>query len=335
MRIEPYIESRQGGLGRTGPNVDALAVGVSWSTWHAVRSLGVMTATAFAAGGWWELMMLYSYGRDFGTAWLFAMPDSTGGTIFTDGPLHLTPNLPGRSSASCWRPAGARRVDGARPVDHRATNVCAAEALLAEQRRIARRRCGFIGVWMVASCVIFAASMSQRRQRVDRCISLWRLFFSAACVCTAAVALDEVTRRKVSLLEFVCLTFATLGCGYAFLHTANLVPNASMRGVFIALAAALLLARAAQEFCRRSEVARMAVDQPACWRRSSWAMSVMGISALEAADPDYQSLDGLRPQPAARPGRCRGLPVDQRRAAPRAVTVRAEVGLAQGPDRSR
>ena len=36
-----------------------------WSGWPAFRSLGVFVATAFAAGGWWELMMLYSYGGEF------------------------------------------------------------------------------------------------------------------------------------------------------------------------------------------------------------------------------------------------------------------------------
>ncbi len=36
--------------------------------WPAFRSLGVLVATAFAAGGWWELMMLYSYGGEFLTA---------------------------------------------------------------------------------------------------------------------------------------------------------------------------------------------------------------------------------------------------------------------------
>src|SRR5689334_12961975 len=33
--------------------------------WPALRSWAVLMATAFAAGGWWELMMVYSYGGDF------------------------------------------------------------------------------------------------------------------------------------------------------------------------------------------------------------------------------------------------------------------------------
>ena len=47
-----------------------------WSGWPAFRSLGVLVATAFAAGGWWELMMLYSYGGEFLTGWLWGMPAS-------------------------------------------------------------------------------------------------------------------------------------------------------------------------------------------------------------------------------------------------------------------
>ena len=43
----------------------AVRRGHVWSGWPAFRSLGVLVATAFAAGGWWELMMLYSYGGQF------------------------------------------------------------------------------------------------------------------------------------------------------------------------------------------------------------------------------------------------------------------------------
>ncbi|HET6323317.1 MAG TPA: hypothetical protein VFG04_01360, partial [Planctomycetaceae bacterium] len=89
LRIEPYVGSRQGGLGRSGATTVSPRGRRLWSTWHAVRSLGVMTATAFAAGGWWELMMLYSYGRAFATGWLFAMPTSPNVALDPDDPLHV------------------------------------------------------------------------------------------------------------------------------------------------------------------------------------------------------------------------------------------------------
>jgi hypothetical protein len=286
MRIEPYPGSRQGGLGR------ASATGTSprgrrlWSTWHAVRSLGVMTATAFAAGGWWELMMLYSYGRSFTTAWLFAMPASPNVALDPDAPLHAT----GIAQQVCGELLSASGALAGLTVlglwiVGRKTLAARKFALTKEESRMPLR---FVALWLAASCVIYAASLSHGGSE-SLYSSLWQLFFSAACVCTAALALDEVTRRKVSLLEFVCLTFATLGCGYAFLRTENLVPNAALRGVFIALAAALVIARGVQEFCRRSELRE--------WLLITGLLAAfvlgdagLGISSLEAADPDYQAL---------------------------------------------
>ena len=51
----------------------ALRRGRLWPGWPAFRSLGVLVVTAFAAGGWWELMMLYSYGSEFLAGWLWGM----------------------------------------------------------------------------------------------------------------------------------------------------------------------------------------------------------------------------------------------------------------------
>jgi hypothetical protein len=286
MRIEPYPGSRQGGLGRSSATGTSPRGRRLWSTWQAVRSLGVMTATAFAAGGWWELMMVYSYGRAFATAWLFAMPASPNVALDPESPLHATriaQQVCGELLSASGALAGLT-VLGLWIVGRK---TFAARRFLPanEESRMALR---FVALWLAASSVIYAASLSHGGNE-SLYTGLWRLFFSAACVCVAALALDEVTRRKVSLLEFVCLTFATLGCGYAFLRTENLVPNASLRGVFIALAAALIIARGAQEFCRRSELRE--------WLLITGLLAAfvlgdagLGISALEAADPDYQAL---------------------------------------------
>jgi len=287
MRIDSYIASRPGGLVRAGASAPAARGRRLWSTWHAVRSLGVMTATAFAAGGWWELMMLYSYGRKFGTAWLFAMPDTSGATLYLDGPLpsaqfarEVFTQLLAASGALAGLTVLGLWIMGRQTFAPRGT--------FGPGNGESRGPLRFLAVWIAASCAIFAASLTNGGSP-SLYADLWRLFFSAACICIAAVALDEVTRRRVSLLEFVCLTFATLGCGYAVLRTEFLVPNASMRGAFIAMAAALLLARAAQEFCRRSELRE--------WLLIAGLLIAfvlgdlcLGISALEAADPDSQAL---------------------------------------------
>jgi hypothetical protein len=273
-RIEPLGDSRQG----RSPAARGRRL---WSTWHAVRSLGVMSATAFAAGGWWELMMLYSYGRDFGTGWLFAMTDAPNGVLRLDEPLFsaefarlLFSNLLWASGALAGLTVLGLWIIGRR--------------VFAPSNGESRVPFRFVAVWTACAFAIFAAAISNGGG-TSLYTDLWRLFFSAACVCTAAVALDEVTRRKVSLLEFVCLTLATLGCGYAFLRTETLVPNAALRGAFIALAAALLLARAAQEFCRRSELREWSLIA-GLLAAFVFSDAGMGISALRAADPDYRSL---------------------------------------------
>lgn len=283
MRIESSGDSRPGRIGRSGA---AAARGRRlWSNWRAVRSLGVMTATAFAAGGWWELMMLYSYGREFGSAWLFATDSSSG--VPPEAPLssarfarevfgEILPAsgaLAGLTVLGLW--IVGRRMFGSSRVRARAEG---------ESRGPLR----FLAVWIVAAGAIFAASLTNGGSP-SLYTGMWRLFFSAACVCMAAAALDEVLRRKVSLLEFVCLTLATLGGGYALLQTETLVPDASLRGAFIALAAALLLGRALQELCRRSELRE--------WLLIAGLLTAfilgdagLGLAGLERADADSQAL---------------------------------------------
>jgi hypothetical protein len=285
MRLDPYVESWQGGFVRAGVVAPTRGRRL-WSTWHCLRSLGVMTATAFAAGGWWELMMLYSYGRSFANAWLFAVPDPSSAAVpeaalpstqfvreAVGQMLALGGALSGLTVLGVW-------IIGRRTLTPKGS--------VSQSNGESRAPLRFLGVWMAASGAIFAASLSNGGSPTLYA-TMWRLFLSAACVCTAAVALDEVTRRKVSLVEFVCLTLATLGCGYAILRTEFLVPNASMRGAFIALAAALLLARAAQEFSRRSEL-RESLLVAGLLIAFVAGDAAIGISSLEAADPDYRSV---------------------------------------------
>ena len=41
-----------------------------WVGWPALKSLAILILTAFAVGGWWVLMMCYSYGAEFWNGWL-------------------------------------------------------------------------------------------------------------------------------------------------------------------------------------------------------------------------------------------------------------------------
>ncbi len=208
VRVEPYIGSRNGSPAR-GRRL--------WSTWHAVRSLGVMIATAFAAGGWWELMMLYSYGGDFGTAWLFAMPEAPNAALRPDVSL-FTVQFAQQVLTELVTATGALgglTVLGLWIVGRR---------LLAPRNAEPRAPFRFVACWMACSLVVFVAGLSDGGE-ASLYTNMWRLFFAAAAICCAAVALDEVARRKVSLLEFICLTFATLGCSYALLRAESLLPG--------------------------------------------------------------------------------------------------------------
>jgi hypothetical protein len=286
VRIDPHTETHQGGFGRSSPAASTSRGRRLWSAWHAARSVGVMAATAFAAGGWWELMMLYSYGRHFGAAWLFGAPGSSASVLAAD-PAHtadMAPQIFSELLAAGGAIAGLT-VLGLWIIGRR---TFARGGHFVPANAESRGALRFVAIWVAVSAVVFAAGV-WRGGTASLYLDMWRLFFSAACVCTAATAIDEVIRRKIGLLDFVCLTFATLGCGYGFLLTERLVPHASMRGVFIAMAASLLLASAVQQFCRRGELRE--------WLLISGLLAafvlgdaVIGISRLEAADPDCQSL---------------------------------------------
>ncbi len=289
VRIDPYVETRLGGFARSAPTASTNRGRRLWSAWHAVRSLGVLSATAFAAGGWWELMMLYSYGRQFGAAWLFAYPAATPSAAAgeaahsSDAGLQIFSELFAAGGALAGLTVLGLWIIGRRTF----ARGSAYNPGHAEMRGPLR----FVAIWAVVSALVFAAAIWSRGSS-SLYLDMWRLFFSAACVCMAAVAIDGVIRRKISLLEFVCLTFATVGCGYAFLRIEELVPQASMRGVLIALAVSLLLARAVQAFCRRGEMRE--------WLLISGLLAAfvlgdaaLGISTLEAADPDCQSLNAF------------------------------------------
>lgn len=48
---------------------------------HSFRALAILAATAFAVGGWWELMMGSRYGDEFWQAWIWWMPVAKTGTL--------------------------------------------------------------------------------------------------------------------------------------------------------------------------------------------------------------------------------------------------------------
>jgi hypothetical protein len=231
-------------------------------------------------------MMLYSYGGDFGSAWLFANADSAG-ALRGEARSHMAQF----AHALCHEMAVAGGLLSGLTVLGLwlvGRNIFFRRSASAARQCVSVGPLRFVTVWMAVSGTIVAASLYESGT-LSLYAHMWRLFFSSACVCMAALALDAVSRRKVSLLEFVCLTSATLGCGYALLHAESVLPDSSMRGVFVALGLALLAGRAVQEFCRRGE-GRDWTLIALLLTGFVLADAGLGIFTLEAADPDYQSL---------------------------------------------
>jgi hypothetical protein len=61
-----------------------------WVGWPALKSLAILSLTAFAVGGWWVLMMFYSYGTNFWVGWLAGKLHGEVATIAQPGPTTLS-----------------------------------------------------------------------------------------------------------------------------------------------------------------------------------------------------------------------------------------------------
>lgn len=255
------------------------------SRWQAMRSLGVLIATAFAAGGWWQLMMLYSYGGDFWSAWLSGMavplssqtqpvnPASSGDfavrlirEIFT-----TTRALSGFTILGLW---------------------IVARGLFPSGNRAGRTNFRFCLVWVICGLAAFGIALRDPASE-SLYTNMWRLFLMCACVSVSAIAVDEIARQRISLTLFVGVTLATLLCGYAFLQDDGLNGSPSIQmlslGLIMAAGAVLFLRR----FCDQSDVRQWVVFVGLIAAAIIADVSI-GISAIRTDNSESRSLMAFR-----------------------------------------
>jgi len=234
--LEPAPEMRRTSAARRGR---------WWSGWPAFRSLGVLVATAFAAGGWWELMMLYSYGGRFLDGWLWGM----------------------RASASAAEPATGHLFSEAFALQFVREFFAMARVLagftflglwtigrglFSPACKAKRSSLVFVAVWIVCALVMFAAGLREAPPG-SLYLNLWRLFLMSSCTACSALALDEVAHRRIGLPTFVSVTLGSLFVGYFFLHQNS--PDAAPSPWLLigGLALACLIGQLLRRACERSE----------------------------------------------------------------------------------
>jgi hypothetical protein len=241
-------------FGQTPETRKAVAAkrGHLWSGWPAFRSLGVLMATAFAAGGWWELMMLYSYGGQFLSGWLWGLRGSPLGT--GSAATHF----------AIFSSAYALRLLQEFFAMSRVLSGLTILGLWTISRGLLSPGCGarrpaylFLAAWFACGLFCFAASL-RLNDTTDAAagslyLNMWRLFLMSACTACSALALDEVARRRISLPIFVSVTFGALLIGYAFLHPKHTGDYPSLLTVAAGLVFALAAAQMLRRLCELNE----------------------------------------------------------------------------------
>jgi hypothetical protein len=150
----------------------------------------------------------------------------------------------------------------------------------------------FLAAWTLCAFVMLGAALRWPEPQ-SLYISMWRLFMMSACAACSAAAIDEIARRRVSLVLFVSVTAATLFTGYAFLHVIGPgempSPWTLAGGLVIAVAAAAVLLRICgrHEARRRLALAGLIIAQVA-------ADSSISIAAVRRSDADAASLRVFR-----------------------------------------
>jgi hypothetical protein len=252
-----------------------------WSGWPAFRSLGVLVATAFAAGGWWELMMLYSYGGEFLTGWLWGMPaappGAAPGTVsffsetfalrFVQEFFAMARVLAGLTLLGLWTIG---------------RGLCSGTGC--------KRRASFLflGAWFVWALVFFAAGLRDAPPG-SLYLNMWRLFLMSACTACSALALDEVARRRIGLPLFATVTLAALVVGFCFLHH-NRAGAAPPSWVLLAgLVFAVLAAQVLRRVCQTSETRQWLVLSGLI-AAYVVADASIGIATIRADDADWRAL---------------------------------------------
>jgi len=256
-----------------------------WSGWLALRAAGVMVATAFAAGGWWELMMLYSYGSEFLTAWLWGVPGLEWSNSQTADPW-LTPAFALRLVREFF--ATTRALSGLTLLGL----FIVGRGLVPSAGGAARTGYRFLAVWLGCAFFLYAAVL---RESIPGSLyaAMWQLFLMTACTACSAVAVDAVAKRQIGLTPFVIVTFAALIAGHFFLRGIGfeMIPIAwkLCGGVAFALTAALFLRR----FCKSSD-ARQRLVLIGLVAAQVVADASIGIAAVRTGNIDSQSLRTFR-----------------------------------------
>ncbi|HUE13602.1 MAG TPA: glycosyltransferase family 39 protein [Planctomycetaceae bacterium] len=255
-----------------------------WAGWPAFRSLGVLVVTAFAAGGWWELMMLYSYGGEFLSGWLGGMrasPASAGHAplryFSADFSLRLM-----REFFAMARVLSGLTLLGLWTIGR---------GLLSPAAGVRRASFWFLAVWFVFAFVLFAAGL---REPAPGSLywNMWRLFLMSACTACSALAVDEIARRRIGLSLFVSVTLSALLVGYFFLHQdrPGRAPSPWMLagGLTFAIVAAQVLRRV----CEKSE-SRQWLVLAGLIAGCVLADASIAISTIRAEDADHANWRAL------------------------------------------
>lgn len=270
--FEPVAESRRAA---------ALRRERLWSGWPAFRSLGVLVATAFAAGGWWELMMLYSYGGEFLAGWLWGMRATP--SSVAHAPLHL---FSGDFALRFLREffAMARVLAGLTLLGLWTIG----RGLLSNAADSRRSSFLFLGAWFVCALAFFAAGLRDAPPG-SLYLNMWRLFLMSACTACSALALNEVARRRIGLPLFVSVTLGSLFVGYFFLHPGQSGGGSSPWILAAAPVLAVAVAYALCRLCEGSEVRQWMVLAGLIVAYVAADASI-GIATIRADDVDWRAL---------------------------------------------
>jgi 4-amino-4-deoxy-L-arabinose transferase-like glycosyltransferase len=167
-----------------------------WTGWPALQSLLVVVATAFAVGGWWVMMMSWQYGLQFWEGWLGGAAQLPAGSELTVRArkvlgrfIHMNGGVFGLTLLGLY---------------------CAARGLIHPTDETRRRRLQFLVAWAGTAAIVWL-KLARDGSVASYVLALWDGFLMLPCIALAALAIDEISRRAVSLPVAVgasCVSFA-------------------------------------------------------------------------------------------------------------------------------
>lgn len=255
-----------------------------WVGWPALKSLAILSLTAFAVGGWWVLMMSYESGTEFWNGWL-------AGKLHGEAPGALALSS---ANESYWRGAIGEFLDS--------TGILSGVALLGiwrsgremvvEQDEQKRRRHQFVLSWWIVSAFMFALTANSP---LALCVTapLWRMFLLLASILAAAFALDDISQRRVRVEIVGALTIATAFFGYIRAFPENSASVVSTFSILLWVAAAGTLLWGMSRLCAGRE-SRTRTVLAALVLAHLAANASAGLYAARASGGDGRVLDRFR-----------------------------------------